>query len=81
MENKIKKYEKQCLDYAERFKRNWEYYGLVKDAWLAGYAQAKANFTEFEKEPETLIAENGSHQIGEKLTYPGGANGQTEKTS
>ena len=81
MEVKMKRYEKQCIDYSERFKRNWEWYCLVKDAWLAGYAQAKANFTEFETEPETLIAENGSHQIGEKLTYPGGANGQTEKTS
>jgi len=81
MENKIKKYEKQCLDYAERFKRNWEWYGMVKDAWLAGYQQAKINFSEFEKETHILVSENGSHQTGEKLTYPGGKNGQTEKTS
>ena len=54
---------------------------MVKDAWLAGYQQAKINFSEFEKETHILVSENGSHQTGEKLTYPGGKNGQTEKTS
>lgn len=74
----MKRYEKQCIDYSEKYKRNWEYYCLVKDAWLAGYAQAKKNFTEFETESQTLVSENGSHQIGEKLTHPGGANGKEE---
>lgn len=71
MEAQMKRYEKQCIDYAERFKRNWEYYTLVKDAWLAGYAQAKANFTEFETEKQTLILLPGEHQIGDGLIRSG----------
>lgn len=67
MEVKMKKYEKQCIDYAERFKKNWEWYGMVKDAWLAGYQQAKKNFSEFDTEIQTLHINNGDHQTGEKL--------------
>lgn len=80
MEVKVKKYEKQCLDYAERYKRNWEWYGMVKDAWLAGYKQAKINFSEFETEKQIIICENGSHQSGEQLVSVGGNNGK-EKTT
>lgn len=71
MEVQMKRYEKQCIDYAERFKRNWEYYTLVKDAWLAGYAQAKANFTEFEAEKQILVLPPGEHQIGDGLIRSG----------
>lgn len=71
MEVQVKRYEKQCLDYAERFKRNWEWYGMVKDAWLAGYAQAKKNFSEFETEKENLILPPGGHQCGDGLIATG----------
>lgn len=71
MEVKVTRYEKQCLDYAERFKRNWEYYTLVKDAWLAGYAQAKRNFSEYETEKQDLILPPGGHQIGDGLIRSG----------
>lgn len=76
----MKLYEKQCIDYAEKYKRNWEYYCLVKDAWLAGYKQAKVNFSEFESEQQTLDISNGEHQIGERLVPRGKPNGE-EKTS
>ena len=71
METQVKRYEKQCLDYAERYKRNWEYYTLVKDAWLAGYNKAKENFTQFESEKENLILPPGGHQIGDGLVRNG----------
>ena len=77
METKMKRYEKQCVDYAERFKRNWEWYGLVKDAWLAGYAQAKSNFTEYESETQIHITEPGGHQCGDGLIRSGETNGAT----
>ncbi len=77
MEVQMKRYEKQCIDYAERFKRNWEWYCLVKDAWLAGYAQAKTNFAEYESEKQVHITPPGGHQIGDGLIRSGESNGKT----
>lgn len=41
MVSKMTKKEKLCIDYAERFKKNWEYYILVADAFSAGQKSMK----------------------------------------
>lgn len=37
----MKELEAACIKYAEKYKNNWEFYCLVKDAWLAGYKLAR----------------------------------------
>ena len=67
--------EKQLNYYRERFKKSWDYYALVGDAWLSGYEQALNNVfyngTEATDMGDTNVEvtyEKGEHQTGAKFS-------------
>lgn len=58
------------LEYAKKFIKSWDYHLIASDAYSAGYDQCKKDFNiEGDINSSVEVEMNdGSHQIGEKLT-------------
>lgn len=56
----MKRLEKKCIDFAERWNKGgtWDFYALVKDAYLSGYHQARKDAEEYVRE-RAMVLHNG----------------------
>ena len=64
------KMEKSCIDYSQKFIRNWEYYPISTGAFLSGYRQALEDIKN-SVDPNSIVEveiNEGCHQIGEKIS-------------
>lgn len=59
MKSTITKKEEICLKYAERYKKNWEYYILVADAFSAGQTSMRDEITANLQEEAHLLSQAG----------------------
>lgn len=80
----MKKFEDLCNQHRAKFKKNWEFYCISGDAWLDGFRCAQAEavrlaranncsftakcITEMYTEEVVYDPQNGSHQIGVKIS-------------
>lgn len=54
--------EVQCGQYSEKFKKNWDYYCLVQDAYINGYRQAKSACLSVLQDEKNILTSSGAHE-------------------
>ncbi len=79
----MKKYEQMCNEHRKKFKKNWEFYTIAGDAWLAGFQAAREEALKITQQNNTSFtgkcinemlseqveynSEDGNHMIGESF--------------
>lgn len=77
MKVKMKISEKMAIDYANKFKKNWEHFIIASDAYLSGVKdtlEVLSTIPELDKDFLAMLSslveveyKDGEHQIGAKI--------------
>jgi hypothetical protein len=60
----VKQYEKEAVEYARTFTKDWDYFIVASDAYLSGFRSAKEKYSPLvEHEQVEYSQPDGQHQL------------------